>query len=79
MILTYNTMVTEMLQKEFLCDIELYFYSVKISFYSIKYTYMISKYIFIFLLYEFFIQHLSSDRIWSSIFICKSQNFTFSM
>ena len=32
----------------------------------------------IFLLYEFFIWYFSSDRIWSSIFLYKSQNFTFS-
>ena len=40
-------MVAEMLQKEFLCDIKLYFYAIKINLYSIKYIYMTSKYIFI--------------------------------
>ena len=39
--------VTEMLQKQFLCDIKMYFYSIKINLYSIKYIYMISKYTFI--------------------------------
>ena len=29
-------MVAEMLQKEFLCDIKIYFYSIKINLYSIK-------------------------------------------
>ena len=32
-----------------------------------------------FLLNKFFIRYFSSDHIWSSIFICKSQNFTFSI
>ena len=41
------SMVAEMLQKEFLCDIKVYFYSVKINLYSIKYIYMITKNIFI--------------------------------
>ena len=41
------SMVAEMLQKEFLCDIKKYFYSIKINLYSIKYIYVISKYVFI--------------------------------
>ena len=36
-------MVAEMLQKEFLHDIEIYFYSVKTHLYSTKYMYMISN------------------------------------
>ena len=42
-----QTKVAEMLQKEFLCDIKLYFYSIKINLYSIKYIYIISKCVFI--------------------------------
>ena len=41
--LNVNTMVAEILQREFLCDIKIYFYSINISLYSIKCIYMISK------------------------------------
>ena len=34
------SMAGEMLQKEFLCDIKIYCYSIKIDLYSIKYIYM---------------------------------------
>ena len=37
---SYLAMIAEMLQKGFLCDIKIYFYSIKINFYSIKYVYM---------------------------------------
>ena len=40
-------MAAEMLEKEFLCDIKIYFHSIKINLYSIKYIYMIPKYVFI--------------------------------
>ena len=40
-------MVTEILQKEFLCDTEIHFHSIKVNLYSIKSIFMISKYIFI--------------------------------
>ena len=40
-------MVVEMLQNEFLCDITIYFYSIKMNLYSVKYIFIISKYIFI--------------------------------
>ena len=42
-----NVMPAEMLQKEFLFDIKIYFYSIKINLHLIEYIYMISKYIFI--------------------------------
>ena len=61
----FTCMVAEMLQKEFLCDIKIYFYSIKINFYSIKYIYDIKIYFYsiktnlyskkqTFLLYNFF-------------------------
>ena len=37
----------EMLQKEVLCDIKIYFYSIKINLHSLKFIYMKSKYIFV--------------------------------
>ena len=39
-------MVAEMLQNESLCDIKIYFYSIKINFYSIKYIYDIKIYFY---------------------------------
>ena len=39
-------MIAEMLQKEFLCNIKIYFYSIIINLFSTKYIYTISKYIF---------------------------------
>ena len=36
-------MVSEIMQKEFLFGIKIYFPSIKINFYSIKYIYMISS------------------------------------
>ena len=48
-----------------------------------KKTFLLYKFfhpIKIFLYYmKFFIRSFSSDHIWSFIFICKSQNFTFGM
>ena len=66
--LLFSTVV-EMLQKDFLCDIQIKFCPIKINFHSMKYIYMISKYIFIqpkqiciqreiFLLYNFFMSGL---------------------
>ena len=40
-------MVAELLQKELLCDIKIYFYSIRINLYSVNFIYMISKHIFI--------------------------------
>ena len=40
-------MVAEMLQKKLLCDIKIYFYSIKINLYLIKYFYITSKCVFI--------------------------------
>ena len=36
-------MVAELLQKELLCDIKIYFYSIRINLYSVNFIYMISK------------------------------------
>ena len=99
-VLTFSKM--QMLQNEFLCDITIYFYSIKMNLYSIKYIFIISKYIFIqskqicnilkyFYIFYIWLKYfyiiwifhsilsILSDHIWSSIFISKSQNFTFSM
>ena len=34
-------MVAELLQKELLCDIKIYFYSIRINLYSVNFIYMI--------------------------------------
>ena len=74
--------------KIYFCSIKINYYSIKyIYFHSTKVN-LHSKKIFFnyinffhpikfFLLYEFFIRYFSNDHIWSFIFICKSQNFTF--
>ena len=65
-------------QNKFLFN-KIYLYDIKIYFHSIEINFFSKIYIYIFLLYEFFIRYFSSDYICSSIFICKSQNFTFSV
>ena len=43
-----TSMVADMLQKEFLCIIKIYFHSIKINFYLIKYIYDIKIYFYSF-------------------------------
>ena len=59
------------------------FYSIKTTLLSIRniftiYIFFIQEHFFL-LLYEFLIHNFSSEHIWSSICIYKSQNFTLSM